>query len=155
MTWIGCVLPVGDELYIYYGGYKRGHKVAKDTERQIGMTKMTMDRVVSWDAAGESTGRLITVPLRLPVGARRLLLNANASGGKIRVQFKDALGNRVLAGYGLDDCTPVTSDGQATRVACNAVNLARGGVDVSVCGHRKNDLLADVVFVRTHKQGGV
>ena len=45
-----------------------------------------------------------------------MLLNANASDGSIRVQFKDALGNRVLAGYGLDDCTPVTSDGQATPV---------------------------------------
>lgn len=117
MTWISSVLPIGDELYVYYGGYKRGHKVAKDTERQIGMTKMPMDRFVSWDSIGESPGRLITVPVRLPPGACRLLLNANASGGRIRVQLKDPLGDKMLPGYGLDDCTSVASDGLALEVA--------------------------------------
>jgi hypothetical protein len=32
MTWVASVLPVGDELYIYYGGYVCGHKIEKHKE---------------------------------------------------------------------------------------------------------------------------
>jgi len=117
MTWISSVVPVGDELYIYYGGYKRGHKIEKEKERQIGMTRMPTDRFVSRDAQGDTPGRLITVPLRLPEqAAHRLVLNVDASRGSIRVQLKDALGDKVLPGYTLDDCEPITGDGQAVPV---------------------------------------
>src|SRR5205085_309822 len=27
MTWIGCALPLGEEMLFYYGGYARGHKI--------------------------------------------------------------------------------------------------------------------------------
>lgn len=37
MTWADCQLVVGDEMFIYYGGYARGHKVERFTERQIGL----------------------------------------------------------------------------------------------------------------------
>ncbi|HEX5273550.1 MAG TPA: hypothetical protein VFW33_23805, partial [Gemmataceae bacterium] len=40
MAWVGGALPVGDEVYFYYGGYARGHKVAADRERQIGLARM-------------------------------------------------------------------------------------------------------------------
>ena len=52
MTWIGYALPVGDEVYLYYGGYARGHKVEPDTERQIGLAKMKRDRYVAITPAG-------------------------------------------------------------------------------------------------------
>src|SRR5262249_53964285 len=40
MTWADCQLPVGDEVYIYYGGYARGHKIERFTERQIGFVRI-------------------------------------------------------------------------------------------------------------------
>ena len=40
MTWIGSTLPVDGELYIYYGGYKHGHKIEPTRERQLGLAKM-------------------------------------------------------------------------------------------------------------------
>ena len=43
MTWIGACLPVGDEVFLYYGGYARGHKVESTTERQLGMARLRKD----------------------------------------------------------------------------------------------------------------
>jgi len=114
MTWIGSAVPVDGELYLYYGGYKRGHKVEPTRERQLGLAKMPMDRFVSRDATGENPGRLLTVPLRLPEsGTHRLALNAAATNGRIRVQLRDAKNGDVLAGYALDDCVPISGDGPA------------------------------------------
>src|SRR5687768_10203291 len=47
MAWIDCQLPVGDEVYLYYGGYARGHKVERFAERQIGLARMPRDRYVA------------------------------------------------------------------------------------------------------------
>lgn len=114
MTWIGSALPMDGELYIYYGGYKRGHKIEPTRERQLGLAKMPMDRFVSRDATGARPGRILTVPLRLPEGGtHRLLLNASGTAGRIRVQLRDAKSGDVLPGYGLDDCTPIQGDGPA------------------------------------------
>jgi hypothetical protein len=44
MSWIGAAVPVGDEVFFYYGGYARGHKVEPATERQIGLARMKRDR---------------------------------------------------------------------------------------------------------------
>ena len=45
-AWIDEQLPVGDEVYLYYGGYKWGHKHNRFAERQIGLVKMPRDRYV-------------------------------------------------------------------------------------------------------------
>jgi len=45
----------------------------------------------------------------------QLLLNANAEGGEIRVQFRDDQG-RVIPGFAFDDCTPVTTSGDNVPV---------------------------------------
>src|SRR5205823_5080474 len=81
MTWVGGTLPVGDEVYFYYGGYARGHKVAPDTERQIGLARMKRDRYVAL-AAGAEGGTLRTKPLAL--SGDRLPVNARASEGEVR-----------------------------------------------------------------------
>ncbi|MBI4603233.1 MAG: hypothetical protein HY721_14865 [Planctomycetes bacterium] len=118
MAWIGCAVPAGDEILLYYGGYKRGHKVEPARERQIGLARMPLDRFVSRDA-GDAPGRLLTVPLRMPErGPRRLTLNAAvAAGGSIRVQVRDASSGEVLPGYALADAGPVAGDGLALPVA--------------------------------------
>src|SRR5262249_61322339 len=47
MTWGDCLLPVDDEVFVYYGGYARGHKVERVKERQVGLGPLAPGRVVS------------------------------------------------------------------------------------------------------------
>jgi hypothetical protein len=108
MTWGDYQLPVGDEIFIYYGGYARGHKVERFTERQIGLARMKRDRYVSRDAGTEG-GWLRTPIVRLD-GAR-LTVNADARG-ELRIAALDAAG-RPLAGFEAKDCAPIRGDSLA------------------------------------------
>jgi hypothetical protein len=112
MTWVGSALQVGEELYLYYGGYARGHKIEPTKERQIGLVKIPLDRLVSREASGDKPGRLVTVPLKVVAdGGSQLVVNADASsGGKVRAQVRDMKG-AVLPGFGFDDCAAVTGNG--------------------------------------------
>jgi hypothetical protein len=112
MTWVGSSIQVGDEYYLYYGGYARGHKVEPTKERQIGLVRMPVDRFVARQATGNA-GTLRTIPLKFTTEANSsLVINADASGGKIRARLADAAG-KSIAGFGYDDVTPVTGDGLA------------------------------------------
>ena len=116
MTWVGSTLPVGDKLYLYYGGYKRGHKIEPTKERQLGLATMPMDRFVSLDASGDTPGRLRTVLLNVPTGAPpRFTLNADAANGQIRIQLRDNDGV-IIPGFTFDDCVPITGDDLALPV---------------------------------------
>lgn len=87
-AWLDEQLPVGDEVLLYYGGYKWGHKHNRFEERQIGLVKMQQDRYVA-RTAGEKIGVLRTPLVTLQGSA--MTLNANA-GGKIEVRLLDATG---------------------------------------------------------------
>jgi len=87
MTWMSYAVPVGDEVYFYYGGYARGHKIEAQTERQIGLARMKKDRYVAL-VATEKPGVLITKPFLLPGG--ELTVNANAGRGAVRVSLLGA-----------------------------------------------------------------
>ncbi|MCC6446832.1 MAG: hypothetical protein IT210_25695 [Armatimonadetes bacterium] len=106
MTWTDCQIIVGDETYLYYGGYARGHKIERFTERQIGLARMPLDRYAAREA-GDVPGSLKTPVLALE--ASRLSLNADARGGEIRLQITDAVG-KPLPGFAFKDCEPVTGD---------------------------------------------
>ncbi len=106
MAWGDCQLFVGDELFIYYGGYARGHKVERETERQIGLLRMSRDRYVS-RAAGDQAGTLRTPPVKLDGDA--MTLNVDARGGTVRVQVLGADG-KAIPGFALADCEPVSAD---------------------------------------------
>ena len=108
MTWGDCLLPVEDEVFIYYGGYARGHKVERFKERQIGFARMKKDRFVSRRAdAGGGTLRTPTVVL----DASRLTVNADVRG-ELRARVLDADG-RPVEGFDAADCTPVRGDALA------------------------------------------
>jgi hypothetical protein len=77
MAWGSSAIQIGDELFIYYGGYARGHKVEPAKERQIGLARMPVDRYVSRDA-GTNGGTLLTPPFAL--NGRRLIVNADIRG---------------------------------------------------------------------------
>jgi len=108
-AWIDEQLIVGEEVYLYYGGYKQGHKVNRFRERQIGLVKMPLDRYVARKPLPGRTGRLLTIPL-LVKATRGLVVNADASKGTLRVQVCDAQDN-VIEGLRFSDCAKITSDG--------------------------------------------
>jgi len=112
MAWIDCQLPVGDSVYLYYGGYRRGHKVERFTERQIGLATMRRDRHVA-RVAGDAPGTLRTRLVRLD--ARSMTVNADARGGDLRVRILDERG-RAIPGYGWPDGALVRGDGVAIPV---------------------------------------
>ena len=83
MSWGDAQIITEKETLIYYGGYKRGHKVNRTKERQLGLARMPRDRYVS-RLAGPNVGRLLTKPLVLK--ARSLTVNANVRGtGRVRL----------------------------------------------------------------------
>ncbi len=103
-AWIDEQLPMGDEVYLYYGGYARGHKVNRFEERQIGVLTMPCDRYVA-RAAGNTPGKIVT-PLLLLDG-NKLTLNADASKGNIAIRLVDEQGN-VIPGFA---ARKITGDG--------------------------------------------
>jgi hypothetical protein len=110
MTWVSCVLPVGNENYVYYGGYKLGHKKGKLRWRQLGVAKIPRDRFVSRSAEGKTPGRFLTAPFYCPRNQSfRLVLNARAEQGLIRVRICDEQGN-PLSGFDYTDMEPVRGD---------------------------------------------
>jgi len=109
-AWIDEQVVVGDLVYLYYGGYKQGHKVNRFEERQIGLVTMPLDRYVARRASGSGRGSLKTVPIRLDESSRTLQVNANAADGWLRVQVRDAKDGSILPGMSFADCKPVVGD---------------------------------------------
>ncbi|MBM3473109.1 MAG: hypothetical protein FJX75_07585 [Armatimonadetes bacterium] len=105
MTWGDEQLIVGDETFIYYGGYKQGHKIERFAERQIGLARMPRDRYVA-RKAGETRG-LLRTPL-LSFAGDRLTVNADVRG-YLRVRLLDASG-KAIPGFDWDDCGTVIGD---------------------------------------------
>lgn len=87
MAWGDDQLVVGDETFIYYGGYARGHKVNRFEERQIGLARMPRDRYVAREA-DLNLGHFLTKPIIL--NASSLTFNARVLGDlKVRIVNKD------------------------------------------------------------------
>jgi hypothetical protein len=106
MTWVGGSLPVGDEVYFYYGGYARGHKVAPGTQRQLGLARMKKDRYVALTPDREE-GTLWTKPFLVP--GDRLTVNMRAPRGEVRGRLLDEAGE-PLAALGAAEAKPLTGD---------------------------------------------
>ena len=95
MSWGDSQIVTDEETLIYYAGYKRGHKVNRTKERQLGLARMPRDRYVC-RLAGPNIGRLTTKPLVLK--ASSLTVNANVRG-EARVRLLDTKRQR-LDGFG-------------------------------------------------------
>lgn len=111
-AWIDEQVPVGEEVYLYYGGYKNGHKVNRFEERQIGLVKMKRDRYVA-RAAGADGGSFRTPLVRFAASA--MTLNLEAPAGAVAVQILDE-NDRPVRGFARKDCQPVSGDGLAVPV---------------------------------------
>lgn len=134
------VIPVGDELYIYYLGAnfphtppgKDGKKGSQksligtvvDGERMafaVGLARLPRGRIVSVEPAGED-GVLTTEPLRF--AGRDLTINADAANGCIAVEVLNESGEAV-DGCSLAEATPVTEDGFQCAVKWKGRGLVR------------------------------
>ena len=91
MAWGDDQIVVGDETYLYYGGYARGHKVARFDERQIGFARMPRDRYVAREAS-INMGTLRTKPVA--INGNSLTVNANVVG-EMRVRLVNADGSAM------------------------------------------------------------
>jgi hypothetical protein len=111
MAWVDYQLPVQDEVFIYYGGYARGHKVERFTERQIGLVRTKRDRYVARAADGAGLLRTRLVALE----GNKLALNVDASGGAARVQILDDKEKPIL-GFRFEDCDPIRGDALSASV---------------------------------------
>ena len=114
-AWIDEQVIVGDDVYLYYGGYRSGHKANRFDDRQIGLVTMPLDRYVA-RRAGEEPGTLLTAPLKLDDRSRRLLVNADAAGGEVRVQVRGQ-DDAVIDGLSFEDCRPLKKDQVRTEVS--------------------------------------
>jgi hypothetical protein len=108
-AWIDEQVIVGDQVYLYYAGYRSGHKANRFEDRQIGLVRMPLDRYVARTTEGKGEATLVTVPLRMNGRFKQLLLNASSESGSIRVVVLD--GDQPVAGLDLQQCRPVSADG--------------------------------------------
>lgn len=106
MAWVGGAVPVGDDVYLYYAGYRWGHKYRHSVDRQLGLVKAKRDRFVARQA-GAAGGTLTTPAVVLNGDA--LALNADAHEGEMRVQITTAAGEPI-PGFRFQDCQPITTD---------------------------------------------
>lgn len=106
MTWVSSTLTVGDRLYLYYGGYARGHKVEPRRERQIGLAILPKDRYVAL-APFREEGVLITRSF-IWKGAG-LTLNARTLTGEVCLRILDRAG-KPLPGFDFEDAKPFSGD---------------------------------------------
>ena len=112
MSWVGSSVAVGDEVYLYYGGYRWGHKFRRSVDHQLGMVQVKRDRFVARQA-GEREGTITTPTVTLR--AEALTLNVDAQGGEARVQITNAEGEPI-PGFRFQDCRPIATDSLDARV---------------------------------------
>lgn len=99
----------GDETWMYYTAINTGHGGAIPPKRlTVGRAEWRRQGFASLDAS-PAGGTLQTKPLLIPAG---LLINADASRGKLRAALLEADG-RPIPGFGLDDFEALQKD--ATR----------------------------------------
>ena len=107
------LIPVGDELWLYYAGMAHNHAAAPDDvgrSSSLFRARMRRDGFVSADA-GYGGGQFITPVLQFD--GNRLKLNLDGSaGGWLQVEIQDADGQPV-PGFGLTEADPVV--GNATN----------------------------------------
>ena len=105
MAWYADSAIVGDQEYIYYGGYSAGHKTG---DREVGLARLRKNGFVSFDA-GRAGGFLRTVTAALPGDS--LTVNAVVRG-ELRVRLLDAQG-KLVPRFDWADCVPVRGDSVA------------------------------------------
>ena len=134
------LIPVGDELWVYYAGMKRLHggPVESQDERRLGKhsgifrASLRRDGFISADA-DYGGGELTTPEVRF--SGRTLTLNCDAgAGGWLKVELLDAEGH-PLPGFEMDAADAVLGNGVSKPVTWQGPDDRRSG-DVSAAAGR-------------------
>lgn len=110
----------GDEIFIYYGGYRLGHKADRAKTRQIGLARLKLDRYAGYATSGPHPGTLRSA-LR-PWTGRKLTVNADLRG-ELRVAVCEASG-KFVPGFAFADCHPLHGDQVAHAVRWKNAELS-------------------------------
>ena len=121
-------LEIGDELWFYYTGVDRRYNPDGSWAGGIHLAKLRRDGFVSF-YAGDEGGFVETRAIRF--AGSRLFVNADASGGEIRVDIVNARGREVLEGWEPEKCDPILGDHLQTEVKWQGREL-RSVVDKTV-----------------------
>lgn len=113
MAWVADMITVGDQEYIYYAGYVKGHKNFND--RTINLARLRKDGFVSRDA-GTEWGRWVTPLLRMD--AENMTVNANIRG-ELRLRILDKDG-KPTAGFREGEVDGVRGDSTAHVIKARA-----------------------------------
>lgn len=112
MAWIDCQLPVNNDVFLYYGGYKNGHKVNRFEERQIGLVRIKRDRYVAREALGDEGILQTRVCI---INGESITLNVESQNGSVRVQIVEPDGKQIQ-GFSFADCKPIIENSLASPV---------------------------------------
>jgi hypothetical protein len=116
-------VPVGDDLWIYYGGVSKPHHgKATIEERGIGVGKIGTDRWAGYHSA-EHEAELLTRPI--PSGSRLTLNASTQPDGWIRVEVIDPHG-AVLDGCSLEESATISGDSLAHEVRWTGTDRIAG-----------------------------
>lgn len=120
-------VEVGDEVYIYYEGFRGDHSFAFD--RQIGLATMKRDRWASFSATG--AGMVEVYHGR--VDGSNMTINARSEHGTIRVEvLQGSRDPKVILGYDRMAYVPFTGDEVSSPVRWQNKSFAelRGQEDI-------------------------
>lgn len=144
-------VEVGNELWVYYGGWDVRHHYPVSDENPwkgaaIGLARWRRDGFVAMvNACGNqpalvTSGRpgwLLTRPVH--VTGEMLLVNAEATQGAVHVEVCDPASGEPLPGYSQHECLGIRHDSLSAEVQWNKGNLKPlVGKDVSLRFHVQN-----------------
>ena len=142
----------GEEIWVYHGGSNDLHgeppRRGEELQRGINLAKIEKDRLVCLKT--DAQGVVTTVPLNIDPHA--LWINADASGGSLRVELVDPF-DRVVPGFGRDDCIPFSADETEYRVQWkgdpqDADGTKAGGLEQKMVSQMRGGLKVKVYLDR-------
>ena len=108
------VIRRNNELWFYYTGLRYRSQTIAETLNHgyldasaLCMSRLRLDGFVSLKG-GIEWGSVLTKPVQ--VTGSELRVNANAWRGRVKAEILDPSEDKVLPGFGVDDCVPVVAD---------------------------------------------
>lgn len=126
---------VGDETWVYYTGISTTHGAPIPPKRiAIGRAEWRRHGFASLDA-GPKSGSIETKPVQL--ATPRLVVNADAKGGEVRVALLEADG-RPIPAFTFEDCTPLVHDATRWEPAWQNGAVAATDRSIRIAIHLRN-----------------
>lgn len=138
-------LQVGNEIWMYYGGFTEGHEDVPKTSR-IGLAKWRLDGFMSLNT-GATEGTVVTKPMTFTGNELHLNLNSSGSGNYVEVELLDASG-AVIPGFSKTDSATINTDSVDQTVTWGGSSSlsSLAGQTISVKYYMKNTKLYAMQF---------